>query len=223
MPMLMAIAFSAQIIAAQTESVLYSEPFTCADDWSSGYAVIDKSLLAEAMAGDEVNVYVTAISDGTQWPQVFLQFVNAAWSWVTFEDPHTYALAGKEVPYVATLPLTQVMLDSIAKGHSLVVKGAGYTASQITLTHYTAEPEPEDTYITVRTTMWEGEQQMGWSALCNMASFIGQIAEGDSIYVTVGAKDPAVNYPQVRTSSARTTLSSHASTACWLLTLWSRR
>lgn len=193
-----ALLCAAMVSAAQTEIVLHNESFTCADDWSSGYAMIDKSLLADAVAGDEVNVYVSAISDGTQWPQVFLQFVNASWGWVTFEDPHTYALAGKTAPHVATLPLTQVMLDSIAEGHSLVVKGAGYTASKITLTHYTADPEPEDTYITVRTTMWEGEQQMSWSALCDMASFIGQIAEGDSIYVTVGAKDPAVNYPQVR-------------------------
>ena len=185
-------------VAAQTETVLYSESFTCADDWSSGYAVIDKSLLAEAEAGDEVNVYVTAISDGTQWPQVFMQFVNASWDWVTFADPHTYSLAGKEVPHVATLPLTQAMLDSIAEGNSLVVKGAGYTASQITLTHYTTDPEPEDTYITVRTTMWEGEQTMSWSQLCSMASFIGQIAEGDSIIVTVSEKDPEAAWPQVR-------------------------
>lgn len=181
-----------------TETTLYSEPFTCADDWSSGYALVDKALLAEAVAGDEINVYVTEISTGTQWPQVFLQFVNASWGWVTFEDPHTYALSGQSAPHVATLPLTQTMLDSIAVGHYLVVKGAGYTAEKITLTHYEAEPEPTTQTITIRTTMWEGEQVMGWSQLCSMASFIPQIHEGDSIYVTVSAKDPSASWPQVR-------------------------
>ena len=183
-----------------SETTLYSEPFTCADDWSSGYALVDKALLAEAVAGDEINVYVTEISTGTQWPQVFLQFVNASWGWVTFEDPHTYGLAGQEAPHVATLPLTQTMLDSIAVGHYLVVKGAGYTANKITLTHYEATPEPEQQYITVRTTMWEGEQIIGWGQYCSMNSFIGQIAEGDSIYVTISEKDPSASWPQIRVS-----------------------
>ena len=194
--MLMAVAFSAQTFAAQTEIELYTTELVCTDDWK-GNAVIDKSLLAEATAGDELNVYVSAISD-IQYPQVVLQFVNEAWGWVTFEDPHTYALDGKTAPHVATLPLTQVMLDSIADGRSLVVKGAGYTASKITLTHYTADLEQEEQYITVRTTMWEGEQAMGWSQLCSMASYVGQIVEGDSIYVTVSEKDPNASWPQVR-------------------------
>ena len=181
-----------------TETTLFSESFTCADDWSAGYALVEKAQLAEAVAGDELNVYVTEISTGTQWPQVFLQFVNSSWKWVTFEDSHTYGLAGQEAPHVATLPLTQTMLDSISEGHYLVVKGAGYTANKITLTHYENTPEPTTQTITVRTTMWEGEQVMGWSQLCSMASFIGQIAEGDSIYVTVSEKDPSASWPQVR-------------------------
>ncbi len=118
-----------------TETTLYSEEFTCADDWSSGYALIDKAALSGAVAGDEINVYVTAISTGTEWPQVYLQFVNASWSWVDFADTHNYGLAGQTAPHKATIELTQTMLDSIAAGNYLVVKGAGYTANLITLTH----------------------------------------------------------------------------------------
>lgn len=122
-----------------TETILYSEEFTCADDWSSGYALIEKAALSGAVAGDEINVYVTAISTGIEWPQVYLQYVDAAWNWVDFTDTHNYALAGQTAPHTATIALTQAMLDNVAAGNYLVVKGAGYTANKITLTHTPSE------------------------------------------------------------------------------------
>lgn len=127
------VALFAQVRA--TETILYSDEFTCADDWSSGYALVASSDLSAAVAGDEINVYVTAISSGTEWPQVYLQFVNAAWSWVDFTDTHNYGLSGQTAPHKASIELTQTMIDSITAGNYLVVKGAGYTANKITLTH----------------------------------------------------------------------------------------
>lgn len=140
--------------ASATETILYSQEFTCADDWSSGYAQIDKAALANASAGDDINVYVTAISSGTQWPQVYLQYVDANWNWVDFEDTHNYSLAGKEAPLTASITLTQTMLDLIAAGQQLVVKGAGYTASKITLTHTPAEAGTNQS-------IWSGEKDFG--------------------------------------------------------------
>ena len=122
-----------------TETILYSEEFTCADDWSSGYALIASADLSAAVAGDEINVYVTAISTGTEWPQVYLQYVDAAWNWVDFTDTHNYALSGQTAPHKATIALTQAMIDNVAAGNYLVVKGAGYTANKITLTHTPSE------------------------------------------------------------------------------------
>jgi len=144
--------------ASATETILYSQEFTCADDWSSGYAQIDKAALANASAGDDINVYVTAISSGTQWPQVYLQYIDADWNWVDFEDTHNYSLAGMEAPVTATITLTQTMLDLIAAGQQLVVKGAGYTANLITLTH-----TPSEAGITQ--SIWSGSKDFGnaWS------------------------------------------------------------
>lgn len=122
-----------------TETILYSEEFTCADDWSSGYALVASSDLSAAVAGDEINVYVTAISNGTEWPQVYVQYVDAAWNWVDFTDTHNYALSGQTAPHKATIALTQAMIDNVAAGNYLVVKGAGYTANKITLTHTPSE------------------------------------------------------------------------------------
>lgn len=127
-----ALAVASTLMA--TETILYSESYTCGDDWS-GYALVESADLSAAVAGDEINVYVTAISSGTEWPQVYLQFVNAAWSWVDFADTHNYVLSGQTAPHKATIELTQAMIDSVAAGHYLVVKGAGYTAEKITLTH----------------------------------------------------------------------------------------
>lgn len=141
-----------------TETTLYSTEFTCSDDWSSGNALIEKAALAGATAGDQLNVYVTAISTGTEWPQVYLQFVNASWSWVDFADTHNYALAGQTAPHKASIELTKAMLDSVADGIYLVVKGAGYTANRITLTHEQKPAGENDT-------IWTGEKDFGnaWS------------------------------------------------------------
>lgn len=144
--------------ASATETILYSQEFTCADDWSSGYALIEKATLSGATAGDQINVYVTAISNGTEWPQVYLQFVNASWAWVDFADTHNYALAGQTAPHKASIELTQAMIDSVAAGNYLVVKGAGYTANKITLTHEQKAAGENDT-------IWTGHKDFGnaWS------------------------------------------------------------
>lgn len=132
-----ALAVASALSAAET--ILYSESFTCADDWSSGYAQIASTDLSAAVAGDEINVYVTAVSSGTEWPQVYLQYVDAEWNWVDFADTHNYSLSGKTAPHKATIALTQAMIDNITAGNYLIVKGAGYTAEKITLTHTPAE------------------------------------------------------------------------------------
>lgn len=132
-----ALAVASALSAAET--ILYSESFTCADDWSSGYAQIASTDLSAAVAGDEINVYVTAVSSGTEWPQVYLQYVNAEWNWVDFADTHNYSLSGKTAPHKATIALTQAMIDNITAGNYLIVKGAGYTAEKITFTHTPAE------------------------------------------------------------------------------------
>lgn len=134
-------SFAALMVAvtlSAAETILYSEEFTCADDWSSGYALVASADLSVAVAGDEINVYVTAIRNGTEWPQVYLQYVDAEWNWVDFTDTHNYALSGQTAPHKATLTLTQSMIDNVAAGNYLVVKGAGYTANKITLTHEAA-------------------------------------------------------------------------------------
>ncbi len=142
-----------------TETILYLEEYTCADDWSSGYALVASSDLSAAVAGDEINVYVTAISNGTEWPQVYLQYVDAAWNWVDFTDTHNYALSGQTAPHKATIALTQAMIDNVAAGNYLVVKGAGYTANKITLTH-----TPSQTGTTQ--SIWSGSVVMpsNWGA-----------------------------------------------------------
>lgn len=139
-------------LASATETTLHSETFVCANDWST-YVTIDKSLLAGATAGDAVNVYVTAIAD-IDYPQVFLQYVDASWQWLDFTDPHDFQLAGKEAPLTASITLTQTMLDLVAAGQQLVVKGAGYTASKITLTHTPAKAGTNQS-------IWSGEKDFG--------------------------------------------------------------
>ena len=153
-----ALVLTTSLFAA--EIVLSTEEFTCADDWMSGYMFIAKANLSEAVAGDELNVYVTAISTGTEWPQVYLQYVPAGWGeWIDISDTHQYLLNGQTAPHKAVFELTQSMLDEINGGEGLVVKGAGYTANKISLTH-TAVPAGTTQSI------WSGSVEMpsNWGA-----------------------------------------------------------
>ena len=118
-----------------TETELYSDEYTCADDWSSGVVLIDKTALSNVVTEDKLNVYVTAISSGTEWPQVYIQYINSSHSWVDFTDTHNFVLTGQTPPCTASIILTRAMLDDISNGLQLVVKGAGYTANRITIMH----------------------------------------------------------------------------------------
>ena len=148
---LVALAFCSLTWAV--ESTLYDQEFICADDWST-YVQIESSKLSGASAGDQLNVYVTAISDGTEWPQVALQYVDAAWKWQEFADAHTFGLWDQTAPVKASIELTQTMLENVAAGYYLIVKGAGYTANKITLTHEQKPAGENDT-------IWTGEKDFG--------------------------------------------------------------
>ena len=153
--LLAALVMTATLFAA--EIVLSSEALVC-PNWNSN-RVISKTLLADAVAGDEINVYVTVISDTIDWPQVYLQYVNASGGWVDFADTHNYVLADKTAPLKVSIELTKAMVDSIKAGQYLVVKGIGFEAEKITLTH-TAVPAGETQ------TIWTGEKDFGtaWGA-----------------------------------------------------------
>ena len=185
------------LFGASQRTVIYNETLTCSDSWS-GNAAMDKNLLAGAAAGDEIEVYISSISTGAKWPQVYIQYVDTAQNWKDFADTHTYGLSGKEAPCIATLTLTQAMVDSIAAGKRFIVKGVGYTADSIVWVHYIQDEPQETSYVSVRTTMWEGTQVISWSQLCSMAGYISKIAEGDSIYVTVSEKDATKPWQQLR-------------------------
>ena len=140
------------------EMTLRSEAFTCTDDWS-GYITISKDLLATASAGDTLNIYVSDISTTATYPQVYLQYVGAAWQWLDFQASHTCNLSGLQAPYKASIPLTQSMLDVISSGLYLVVKGVGYTADLVTLTHVPAN-------VGTTSSLWVGSVAMpsSWGA-----------------------------------------------------------
>ena len=103
---------------------------------------------------------------------------------------HEYALVnGDFTDYI----LTQNILDTMATGN-FRISAYNLTLTQVEL----IAPLPETKVVTVRTTLWEGSQVMAWSQLCSMASFIPQIEEGDSIYVSVSEKDPKKEWQQFR-------------------------
>jgi len=165
------------MMAWATETVLRSEEFSCGDGWASGYVQINKGDLGELAAGDKVQVTVSAVSATDQWPCVYLQYVSAGWaSWDDFADtePHQVLLnATMELPYVAEFELSASMITKIQGGEALVVKGSGFTGSQIVLYHDDSLPTD---------TIWRGSVEMpaSWGAWQQIGSAkFASVEEGD--------------------------------------------
>ena len=106
-------------------------------------------------------------------------------------DTKYQAASGEYLDYIIDENVLTAM-----QGGKFRISGYNLTLTQVELIAPVVE---EDTYITTRTTMWEGEQMMSWAQLCSMDSYIPQIVEGDSIYVTVASIDQTISqWPQVR-------------------------
>ena len=126
------------------------------DNWS-GSQSIAAGPLAQATAGDEIAVTITAVSQTAEWPQMSLR--KADWSMyapavgVNFEKTAT-------VPFEARMTLTEAVAADI-KANGCVITGCGFTMTSIDLIHKQelAEGEKGDPVHPV----WTGEKVIDWS------------------------------------------------------------
>ena len=127
------------------------------DDWK-GSQSIAAGLLAQAAAGDEIAVTLSAISQTADYPQVSLR-QTAGWAEFT-------PSVGKVLEKTATLPhevrmaLTEAVAADI-KTNGCVITGCGFTMTSIDLIHKQelAEGEKGDPVHPV----WTGEKLIDWS------------------------------------------------------------
>lgn len=71
----------------------------------------------------------------------------------------------------------------------LLYTGVRYSINRISMTNSQAY------------NMWEGSQELDWGQLCKMNDYIGDIAEGDTIVVTVDSRQAIGNWPQLRVAT----------------------
>ena len=160
---LLTLVMALPMLATETTKVLYEQEWTCTGGWE-GFVTIAKSDLVGLAADDKIQVNVTAISSDSEWPCVYIQYVDASDKWLDFTDAHQINLTvGQSVPYTAEFTLTTDMVDKILAGKYLVVKGCGYTGNKITWIHN--DPLPEGT-------LWQGTQEMpaAWGKYITIAA-----------------------------------------------------
>lgn len=128
----------------------------CTDDWK-GWLQVTADKCALAAEGDEIMVYVSAISSTCQWPQVMLN--NS--SWAALGDEKSFLLTGQTPPTKATFVLTPSMATEM-KTNGFIVKGCGYTFSEVVLRHKieTGSTEGKGNAIT---TLWKGSEVISWA------------------------------------------------------------
>lgn len=126
------------------------------DNWS-GSQSIAAGPLAQATAGDEIVVTITAVSQTAEWPQMSLR--KADWS---MYDPAVGVNFDKTatVPFEARMTLTEAVAADI-KANGCVITGCGFTMTSIDLIHKQelAEGEKGDPVYPV----WTGEKVIDWS------------------------------------------------------------
>lgn len=108
----------------------------CTDDWQ-GYQIIDASKCQLTAADDEIAVTVNATSPTCQYPQLMLNDKG----WAQLVDTEAIPLNGVDMPYEATITVTEAMAEEI-KANGFIVKGAGYTFTSVVLKH---KAYPSDT------------------------------------------------------------------------------
>ena len=155
----------------------------CTDDWQ-GYQIIDASRCQLIAAGDEITVTVSALSETSTSPRLMLNDRT----WNTLVDTKEMQLAGVELPYEASIPVTEAMAEEI-KANGFIVKGAGFTFTSVVLKHkaYPTDTEKGD----AATTVWEGEEAISWvegsnnSIHIEAADIPENIKEGDKVRVYI--------------------------------------
>ena len=181
----------------EVKTNLWTGTLTVTDDWSGSQSIAAEPL-AQVVAGDELAVTLSAISQTAAYPQVSLRQTAG---WAQFDPP-----VGVNLDKAATTPLEvrMTLTDAVAadiKANGCVITGCGFTATSIDLIHKqeTGDVEPADPFD-VDITLWEGEQECtdGWQGYQVISADKCQLmAAGDEVVVTVAAVSPTCQWPQV--------------------------
>lgn len=137
----------------------------CTDSWG-GSVMIPSSDLPELAVGDEIAIEVSAISSTCEWPQVKI----AQYTWTDFTTNISIGLWDATAPCTVSVALTQDNIDEIASSGGIVVYGAGYTMTKISIKQAKAIDEGANINV------WEGEKviPLDWGAYLQLpaSSFI---------------------------------------------------
>lgn len=136
---------------------LWTGTLEVTDDWD-GSQSIAAGLLAQAAAGDELAVTITAVSQTASYPQVSLRQTDG---WAQYDPAVGVNFDNAAaVPFEARMALTEAVAADI-RANGCVITGCGFTMTSIDLIHKQelAEGEKGDPVHPV----WTGEKLIDWS------------------------------------------------------------
>lgn len=139
--------------ATPVDISLFTGTQVCTDDWQ-GWQKITADKVAQATAGDEIIITVSALSATSSYPQVALN--NSSWQQLTGTGFVPVKQPG-EVSYT----VTEDMANEI-KANGFIVKGAGYTFTSVVLRHYVTTSGGAKDNATIK--LWSGSQPISWNA-----------------------------------------------------------
>ena len=153
---LLSFAFIGRAAQSLVDIRLWKGGQECTDDWK-GWQQVTADKCALAAEGDEIVINVSTISPTCQWPQVMLN--NSSWS--SLGDAKSFLLTGQSAPTTATFTLTPSMVTEMKAG-GFIIKGCGYTFSEVILRHKIENGGTEEKGNAV-TTLWKGSEIISWT------------------------------------------------------------
>lgn len=148
-------------VGTTSSSVVWSGTQECSDAWS-GNVAIPVSDLPTLAVGDEIVVEVSTISSTCDWPQIKM----GQYDWTDFTTGINIGLWDQTAPCTVSAALTQDNVDEINSSGGIVVYGAGYTMTQISVKQ--AKQVEEGANIN----LWEGSKviPLDWGAYLQLAA-----------------------------------------------------
>jgi len=184
------LAVGATTAATEKKATIWTGELVCPSDWSANI-MLSNDQLPTLTAGDELHFTVTEIGDASGWPQIKL----SKYDWKDFTTPLTYGLWDATAPVEALIALTQEAIDELSEAGGIVVYGAGYTCTEISLYGQAGESSSS--------VAWTGTQECtdSWSGSVMIPlSDLPTLSVGDEVEIEVSAISSTCDWPQVKIS-----------------------
>gem|GEM_PF-3287091 len=174
-------------MAAQDSKVLFDNPDAAMLSWSS-VCTVSAADVEGIQAGDVIEVTVTEVKDGCEWPKFGFEANGKS----NYPEAFEMWTRRDNLPYVAKFVVTEADIDLLKDGFD--IKGDGVKITRVVFTQTVKEDVPEGQTVLFNN---EDAPMLSWSVACSVtAAQVSGIKAGDIFEVTVTEVKDGCEWPK---------------------------